>query len=107
MPAPIITNKENVVEIHIDATLYSVEAITATLYKYTNHFHVFQSHDQAQGDNMILVSLESKDNNVIRDTVVKEFFDDLVDQQLRVDIEKQFGHIRNLIVEEAFKPLNK
>ena len=53
------------------------------------------------------VVFESKDNQIVTEKVVKQFCNDLIDQQVRYNTEKQFGHIRDLIVEEAFKPVNK
>jgi His-Xaa-Ser system protein HxsD len=53
------------------------------------------------------VIFESKASQLVTEEVVKQFCNDLIDQQVRYNTEKQFGHIRDLIVEEAFKPVNK
>ena len=37
----------------------------------------------------------------------EQFCNELIDQQVRYNTNLQFGHIRDLIVEEAFKPVNK
>jgi His-Xaa-Ser system protein HxsD len=34
-----------------------------------------------------------------------EFCNDIIDQQLRLDLEKQYGRLRELIVEHAFAPI--
>ena len=56
--------------------------------------------------NSVVVIFESKENNIVDASIVKQFCNELIDQQLRYDTNAQFGHIRDLIVEEAFKPVN-
>ena len=53
------------------------------------------------------VVFESKDGNAVSAEIVKQFCNELIDQQVRYNTNLQFGHIRDLIVEEAFKPVNK
>ena len=35
----------------------------------------------------------------------KQFCNELIDQQIRYNTNAQFGHIRDMIVQEAFKPV--
>lgn len=56
--------------------------------------------------NLVNVVFESKDGNAITVDVPKQFCNELIDQQLRYNVNAQFGHIRDMIVEEAFKPVN-
>ena len=83
--------------------LYAKEALIAACYKFTDRFYV---HQQADGDKIVVV-FESKDKNVVSEENVKHFCNELIDQQVRFNTNQQFGHIRDLIVEEAFKPVNK
>jgi His-Xaa-Ser system protein HxsD len=78
------------------------EAIVAALYKYTDRFYI---HQQPEG-NAVKIVFESKDGGDLSDTIVKQFCNDLIDQQVRYNTNIQFGHIRDLIVEEAFKPVS-
>jgi His-Xaa-Ser system protein HxsD len=87
----------------VDMALYAKESIVAACYKFTDHFYVYQ---QTIGNNVEVV-FESKDGNVVTDVIVKQFCNELIDQQVRYNTNMQFGHIRDLIVEEAFKPINK
>ena len=87
----------------VDMSLYAKESLVAACYKFTDHFYV---HRQSNGDNVEVV-FESKDGNAVTDNIVKQFCNELIDQQIRYNTNKQFGHIRDLIVEEAFKPVNK
>ena len=94
---------ENRFRVDVDATLYAKEAIVATLYKYTEKYYI---HQQTK-DNFIEIIFENKAENIVTAEIAKQFCNDLIDQQVRYNTEQQFGHIRDLIVEEAFKPVNK
>lgn len=88
----------------VDLRIYSIEAVTETSYKYTDKFYV---HQQTVDDYTMNVVLEAKNDSFpVTHEVAKQFCNDLIDQQVRVITNKQFGHIRDLIVEEAFKPVN-
>ena len=58
------------------------------------------------GDKIVVI-FESKDGNTVTEEDVKQFCNELIDQQVRYNTNLQFGYIRDLIVEEAFKPVNK
>ena len=89
-------------QIVVDMSLYAKESLVAACYKFTDRFYV---HQQAM-DNNVEVIFESKDGNAVTDTIVKQFCNELIDQQVRYNTNLQFGHIRDLIVEEAFKPVS-
>jgi len=38
--------------------------------------------------------------------IANSFSEELIDQQVRLDLEKRYGHIRELIVRHAFSPLD-
>ena len=86
----------------VDLSLYSKDALVAACYKFTDNFYV---HQQSIGDNVEVV-FESKVGNAVTDVIVKQFCNELIDQQVRCNLNLQFGHIRDLIVEEAFKPVS-
>lgn len=90
-------------QVVVDMSLYAKESVTSACYKYTDRFYIYQ---QTDGENVIVV-FESKDDNAVSDSIVKHFCNELIDQQVRYNTNHLFGHIRDLIVEEAFKPVNK
>lgn len=100
---PITTLEGDMFQIVVDMTLYVKEALVAACYKFTDRFYV---HQQTDGDT-VKVLFESKDGNTITEETVKQFCNELIDQQVRFNTNQQFGHIRDLIVEEAFKPVNQ
>lgn len=84
--------------------LYAKEAIVATIYKYSGEYTIFQ--ELSEDD--VLLTIKLKDDSKVAPTdLLDRFQTDLIDQQVRYNVSKEFGHIRNLIVEEAFKPINK
>ena len=100
---PVTELENDKFQVIIDMALYAQEAIIAACYKFTDRYFV---HPQAEGD-AVKVVFESKDSNEVSAETVKQFCNELIDQQLRYITNQQFGHIRDLIVEEAFKPVNK
>ena len=100
---PVTALENERFQVVVDMSLYEKESVTAACYKYTGRFYI---HQQTDGGNIVVV-FESKDGNAVSDTIVKEFCNELIDQQVRYNTNQQFGHIRDLIVEEAFKPVSK
>lgn len=100
---PVTELEKDKFQVIVDMALYAKESLTAACYKFTDRFYV---HQQTDGENIVVV-FESKDGNTITEETVKLFCNELIDQQVRFNTNQQFGHIRDLIVEEAFKPVNK
>ena len=102
---PLITLSGNRFQISVDLNLYVKEAITATCYKLSHLYFIHQSIDPTTSH--VNVIFEAKENQQISDDAPKLFCNELINEQVRHDVNVKFGHIRNMIVEEAFKPLNK
>ena len=102
---PITKTDKGGFQVTIDLNLYSKKTITATTYKYTDKFFVYQN-TMPSSDKQVCVIFESKDGS-LDENVVKQFCNDLIDQQLREFTTEKYGHIRDLIVEEAFKPVSR
>ena len=100
---PVTKLENDKFQVDVDSTLYAKEALVATCYKYTDRFYIYQ---QSNADSIVVI-FESKDGNAVSENTVKQFCNDLIDQQVRYNTNQQFGHIRDLIVEEAFKPVNR
>ena len=102
---PLIKLEDANFQVAVDLNLYNKEAITAAVYKFTDSYYVHQSVD-TENSSIVNVIFESKDGDQVADSVPKLFCNELIDQQLRYNVNAQFGHIRDLIVEQAFKPIN-
>ena len=105
MEIPIVKVSDNKFKVAVNATIYAKEAIAAACYKFTGNYYVFEQ--QSAENNYIDVVFESKDDTLVTEVIVKEFCNELIDQQVRINTNQQFGRIRDLIVEEAFKPVSK
>lgn len=103
MNFPVSIIEDNKFKVIADLSLYAKDAVVSACYKFTDHFYVHQQ----LVDNKVEVIFEAKDGSTVTDVVVKQFCNELIDQQVRHNMNLQFGHIRDLIVEEAFKPVNK
>lgn len=100
---PITHIDESRASLSLSKALYSAEAIHASAYKYSGGYFV---HLSERGDSYEIL-FERKNGESIDDVAVKNICNDLIDQQIRIETENRFGHIRDLIVEEAFKPVTK
>ena len=106
MEFPIAKQSDNVYLIKVDKRIYCEQAINTACYKFTDHCYVHQQVAE-DDDNIIIVTIEAKESYELEKSFVKQFCNELIDQQIRVTTEEKFGYIRNLIVEEAFKPVNQ
>ena len=104
MKFPVVELAEDKFQVSVDINLYAKEVLTAAIYKFSQLFYI---HQQTDVDNQMFVNVifESKDNNKITEVVPKQFCNELIDQQIRHNTNEQFGHIRDMIVQEAFKPV--
>ena len=100
---PISQTENGIALVSLPKSIYEPEAIRQTAYKFSGEYHILVQ----ENDNSLLVTFERKDEAKISGKEIKEICNDFIDQQIRIDTEEEFGHIRDLIVEEAFKPVNK
>ncbi len=99
---PLTRIFENKVLVVLLKHLYSPESIHASAYRFSGDYYILMTE---KGDEFEVL-FERKDGGFLQDSEVKSICNDFIDQQIRIDTEKQFGHIRDLIVEEAFRPVN-
>ena len=106
MEFPIIKVEDSCFLAQIDLRLYASESIISACYKFTDRFFIHQK-ISSSSNQFVDVIFESKDKNDVSVLDVKQFCNELIDQQVRYNMNHQFGHIRDLIVEEAFRPVSK
>lgn len=98
-----IIKKENSFLIELSKEIYTKEAILATSYRFTNRCYICI--DMPSQDNFT-VSFKNKENEEENiEQLIADFCNELIDQQLRVDVEKEYGEIRNTIVKKALSPI--
>lgn len=85
-----------------DLSIYSVSAVLKTAYKFTDRCYVFVTR-AAELPEQLLVVLSPKDaDGRVDDALMGQFSNELIDQRLREMLEGEFGHLRTLIVAQAF-----
>lgn len=103
MEFPVYKLENDMFQVKANLAIYAKEAVAAACYKYSGKYFVHQELVEEQ----ILITLESKEDNVVDVTIAKSFCNELIDQQIRFNVNTQFGNIRDMIVAEAFRPVNK
>lgn len=84
-------------KIEVSKSLYQADVVRGVLYKYLNkNIHV------EENEFCWFLMLEPTDN---ADLLKKKILDDILDEQLRYELESKAGKVRELIVEHAFKPI--
>jgi His-Xaa-Ser system protein HxsD len=80
------------------------EPVFAAASRFTDRYYVgIQPADEYN----IEVSIQPKKADDADENIVKLFCNELVDQQVRHDLQNRFGKLREMIVEQAFYPLEK
>ena len=104
MKFPVVEIEEDKFQVAVDMSLYTKEVVTATIYRFSHPFYIHQQTD-IKSPTRINVIFESKDSRTVTEDIPKQFCNELIDQQIRYNTNAQFGHIRDMIVQEAFKPV--
>jgi His-Xaa-Ser system protein HxsD len=92
-------------EVTLSKALYEKEAIFAAAYALSG---LCRNRVEPAQAGFVKITLEFLDSGQDTDRVRIEnkFMNELIDQQLRLDLEKRYGAIRRLIVQQAFAPLD-
>jgi His-Xaa-Ser system protein HxsD len=86
------------VAVRIDRAIYSLEAVLRAAYKLSDRCHILLDSDD--GDITAFVMGHTGDDDVT--SHVGSLVNELLDQQLRVQLEAQFGPLRTVIAAQAF-----
>ena len=80
------------------------EPVFAAVSRFTDRYYVgIQPADEYN----IEVSIQPKNADDADKNIVKAFCNELIEQQVRHDLQNRFGKLREMIVEQAFYPLEK
>jgi His-Xaa-Ser system protein HxsD len=85
----------------VDTSIYSTPSLFRACYKFTDLAYIFLSHPP-DSPHLIAISFTAKHSGDDLQRVVQEFGNELIDQNTREFLERQFGPIRDLIVAHAF-----
>jgi His-Xaa-Ser system protein HxsD len=85
--------------------MYEKLAVFAAAYKFTDKCIILVEPVGEQSVGVYFKSKSKSDDGELR-KIAEQFCNEVLDQQLRLDIEKKYGNIRDLIVEHAFSPIS-
>jgi His-Xaa-Ser system protein HxsD len=88
--------------LELDGTVYSIEAVRRTAYDLAENGHFLIS----QTGKTILVNQLQYSNENKENFQWHLFVKTALDHQLRIDAEREFGLIRNLLITQAMEPCN-
>ncbi len=99
--------EEGKILISLRKEFYEKSAVLAAAHKMSGRFAVvIESID----DKTVGIILKPKAGSSVSDEEIKEaaadFCNEALDQQVRIDIEKRYGALRELIVKQAFSPVS-
>ena len=93
---------DNKLMVRVSSKIYSIKAITNATHKFTNKFY---ANINTGTDDMIVIGLSPKDKNALPQGIAETLINEIIEQQVRVNIESDFGVIREEIVKKAFSPI--
>ena len=94
--------QNDVLALEVNKELYQKEAILLAAHKFIDRCYITI---EPSTEKCINVLFRPKDKNLQLDDLVLEFCNELLDQQVRINVEKSYGNIRDLIVKQAFQPI--
>jgi len=100
-----VKRKPNGFEVSLSKALYEKEAVFAAAYALSG---LCANRVEPAQAGYVKITLEFLNScpDTDRVKIENKFMNELIDQQLRLDLEKRYGAIRRLIVQQAFAPLD-
>lgn len=91
--------------LEISRKIYDINAILKAAYKFTDTCYV---HVDSISEGILGVYFKARDRkDASLENIVNDFCNELIDQQIRVNLEKEYSSIRDQIVKKAFSPIDK
>lgn len=97
----IQSKNEEIIYFDISSDIYDLFAIKEASYRYSEKYYIFI---EKVDDNSIRVNFKNKGKVDLKELnkLADNFMNELLEQQLRVDLEKRFGGLRDQIIRKAF-----
>jgi His-Xaa-Ser system protein HxsD len=94
---------DNQLLLEVSKKLYNIKAITHSAYRFIDKCFI---HIVPLSEEFIGVYFKAKTGSaVVLKSIVDNFCTELIDQQIRVDLEESYGSIKNAIVKQAFSSI--
>ncbi|MFC1837244.1 His-Xaa-Ser system protein HxsD [Thermodesulfobacteriota bacterium] len=101
----ITKNEDGSLLVVLSKRIYDKPAVLRASYSISNFCIVDM---QPKGDNDVAITIESKPGQESFDleSIAHRFCNEVVDQQIRLDLEKRTKGIREIIIRHAFEPIS-
>jgi His-Xaa-Ser system protein HxsD len=100
----VVKKQDGVLEVRLAKAIYEKEAVLAALYEISGKCRP-EMRPEPEGYVTVTLGPLASQPDLNLEEVENQFLSALVDQQLRLDLEKRHGPLRLLIVRHAFAPL--
>ena len=100
----IIKLKDGKILIQLSEVIYEKDAIMAVAHKMIDSCFILVKPAE---NNQINIYFEPQSYQTEKEleTIAKKFCNEVLDMQIRLDIERRYGNIRDLIIQQAFSPI--
>lgn len=99
-----IPDEQGRLVLEVDSAIYSKRAIMEAAFRFTDKCFISI---EGQSDTTWNVCIKSKDKDLPKEAIMdisSEFHNELLDRQLRIELEESFKEIREMILRQAFWP---
>lgn len=91
--------KAEQIKLRIDPRIYSLSAVKKAIYDFTDRAFIEIT---IESDNAIGLSVRLKELST--PNTIQELLNHILDHQVRIDLEAEFGSLRDIIAAQAFTP---
>ena len=92
------------VSLQLSEQVYAKEAVLAAAYKFTGDC-VVEVDGPDRGYLLVRLRPKNLENSRQLQAIAADFTNEVLDQQVRLDLEERYGHLRDAILKQAFAPL--
>ncbi|HKU51152.1 MAG TPA: His-Xaa-Ser system protein HxsD [Nitrospira sp.] len=97
---PIVFGSGSVLALEIDVSIYESSAIFRAAYKFTDRCYIFLA--RAEEASFLIVTFRAKKEGQDLSDLIGLFCNELIDQQIRQELAREAGPVREIIVAQAF-----
>jgi His-Xaa-Ser system protein HxsD len=90
------------IALELDLAVYSIGAIRAASYKFTDRCYVYLALGDAASTVIAVLAAKETSATLPVDSLLGEYVNEILDQQIRESLAADFGPLQNLIAAQAF-----
>ena len=95
--------EDNKILLEIHNSIYSDQSLLLAAYNLSDKAYILINRTSANITEIIFTGIDIGKDELIK--CARQYCSDIIDQQIRLDIEKKFGNIRDIIVQQAFSQI--